>query len=352
MEKHIQTNTHGRKRLKNTSRYIAISYIRMIKKDQYNTIPGKIISRIRNRKIRRKVADKFYGAILHKNAHHIIDTLPEMMMTYSNDNWNVKFKGKDIGIIPSSINYNNENTVNLIGSGPSINNHSLNHLENEHVILMNGSITLCNTYNFKKLSYVIIDSTFVSNRYSLIEKSTPNHAHIYITPGVLHCFLEFNINFCNGKNITIIENIKEKYPKDRPATLTDLHTKNIHHTNESSISTDINTGYFDGGTVMYVAAQLALTWRPDAINIFGFDLGNSSGPRFNEDKSSQLKSGLLKDYRRLILPNMTLLSMICKENKITLRNLSEISIFPSCIIRKYKYQKITNSYIENTNGNH
>jgi len=295
----------------------------------------KLISGITNRKIRRKISDVTYKTLLPKKKYHLIDTLPEMELSLYPENWSVQFKNHFKGTIPKKYTFPKESEINLIGSGPSISNQNFSSLQDKPVVLMNGTISLCSSYKFNKLYYVVIDSTFIANRFDLIKNNIPDNATIFLTPGVLHCILEFDNSFMKDRKIIIIENIQEKYLENKK-TINKVSEKNIVVENSSGISLNINNGYFNGGTVMYTAAQIALSFNPASIFFFGFDIGNSGQPRFNENKNNKLKSGLLKDYG-VIVSSMSLFSNVCQKRNIDIRNYSIISCLPEEIIKKYNF---------------
>ena len=333
---------------KNTSEntqktYNKINTINPSQQITYNRFE-KLISRIKNRKIRRTIAHKYYKSVLPRNKYHIIDTLPEMRLYKKNGVFDVYFFDHLLGHAHLPTTSKNHINANLIGSGPSIKNQDLSYLSNSTVYLMNGSISLCNKYTFKNIFYVIIDSTFIANRFDIIEKSIPTNTKIFTTPGGLHCLLEHDKDFAKKHTITIIEDCSSKHLEEKK-TIQQIQREDKENrfifSKDSAFSTDIRHGYFNGGTVMYTAAQLAIYMGARNINIFGFDIGNSNQPRFNESKNDSLKSGLLKDYNNFILPSMKLLSSICKKNKITLKNMSPISIIPEDIIKKYNHHPST-----------
>ncbi len=329
---------------KSTTNKTLKAYAQIIKSNyfiEYRSLE-RLISNIDNRRFRRKISDIFFKILLPKNRHHLLDTLPEMKLSLSPVGWSVEFKNHYIDTISNTYNFSKETDINLIGSGPSILDQNFSSLENKPVILMNGTITLCSTYTFNKLYYVIIDSTFIINRFNLIKENIPDNAIIFLTPGVLHCILECDISFTKKRRVIIIENILEKYLENRK-NINTLVQKNIIIRNNTGLSLDINNGYFDGGTVMYTAAQIALAFNPKTVSFFGFDLGNSNQPRFNEDESNKLKSGLLKDYN-IIISSIKLFGRVCQKRNIDIFNYSPISTIPENIIKKFNFSKKSNEH--------
>ncbi|WP_375321558.1 hypothetical protein [Aliivibrio logei] len=202
-------------------------------------------------------------------------------------------------------------TVNIIGSGPSINGLDLSKIKSDNNIYLNGSINVAEKYNLPIFAHIIMDANFVYNRFDLIKQNTKN-TNIILSLGALCAIAERDISILNNNKVYIFKT--EKLSKD------------IIFTN------DINNNIIDGGTVMSIAIQTVFHNNPKEAYLLGLDISNAKEPRFYENENNKQKCGLLKDYDEKILPFMKEASLKFKSNNIEIFNCSPISKLPFDII--------------------
>lgn len=136
-----------------------------------------------------------------------------------------------------------------------------------------------------------MDVTFVKNRFDIIKSINP--CHLFLSLGAACAIAERDLELLKIHKITIF-------------TVSKGDNTNFLSSGDSFFSKRINNMFFDGGTVMSIAIQLAYHIAPLYVYLLGLDISNSTEPRFYEIKEKSLKSGLLKDYDKKILPFMVL----------------------------------------------
>lgn len=258
-------------------------------------------------KLRRRLLKKYIKLTQPKKNWHLASYWPYL----KEKNNNIYFRDELINIKNlSSINLSNED-VNIIGSGPSVNDLDYTKIKNGHNFFLNGAISLSYNHNLPIYAHVIMDSYFVYNRIDLIIKNT-QPCKLILSRGALCAIAEHDINFIKRNEIYIFD------------------TKPL--SNESLFSEQVDDYVIDGGTVMSIPIQLCLKNAPKAVYLLGLDISNSKLPRFYEDVKNQQKSGLIKDYYKKILPFMTEASKRYKEKKLPIYNCSPVSQLPYDII--------------------
>jgi len=212
----------------------------------------------------------------------------------------------------------------IIGSGPSIKDIDFSKLKNANIILLNGAISLIEKKNIHPFYCVIIDSTFIENRFDIVCK-LPEGTKLLTTPGCLRAIYERDVNLIKKLIITVTQNVANPIyhscTSERRFTI-----------QEQGYSDDLDIGYIDGGTVMAVGIQLSFQLHAKKIYLLGLDISNTHQPRFYEKNGATQKSGLAKDYESKILPFMKQISIRCKVENISIFNCSKTSRLPYDII--------------------
>lgn len=256
---------------------------------------------------KRKIIKKIIKLTHNKSDYYKADYWPYV----KEKNGSVYFKNKKIKT-RNLLNLDIKNqTVNIIGSGPSINNLNLDKLRIGKNIYLNGSISIAIENRIPILAHIIMDANFVYNRFDLIEKYTKN-TNIILSLGALCAIAERDISILNNNNVYIFKTKKL--------------SKGIIFTD------DINHNIIDGGTVMSIAIQTMFYNHPKKVYLLGLDISNAKEPRFYENEKNKQKCGLLKDYEEKILPFMKEASLKFKNNNIEIFNCSPISKLPFDII--------------------
>ncbi|MGL6122636.1 MAG: hypothetical protein ACRC1W_06360 [Shewanella sp.] len=184
----------------------------------------------------------------------------------------------------------------IVGSGPSIREVNFSSLEeHRNVILLNGAISLISQHKIRPFCCVVIDSTFIENRFDIIE-GLPTGTRLLTTLGCLRAIHERNTGLIKRLDIYLTQEITN------PIYEVDANVQ--ENAILDGFSDDVGIGYVDGGTVMAVAIQLVFQLSAANVFLLGFDIGNANLPRFNETSLQRLKSGLINDYEQKILPFM------------------------------------------------
>lgn len=219
--------------------------------------------------------------------------------------------------------------IAIIGSGPSVNMMCFDKISKMNCVLLNGSIALINTYNIKPLACVIVDSTFVENRFEIL-RCLPSGTNLILTPGVIRAISERDPAFLSEMKVYLTQNILS--PVYNPG---ERFQEQRNMAQQANFSFDLDCGYIDGGTVMSVAIQLAYQVKANNTYLVGLDISNFSSPRFYETERNKLKCGLANDYESSILPFMNAASVLYDKSRKPIYNCSSVSklpyeIFPYC----------------------
>lgn len=269
-------------------------------------------------RFRRKLIKQYIKLIKPKSLRDTANYWPDM----SYKDHTLLFRKKPINTLPINslvdLYCNTAKCINIIGSGPSVRCLDYSTLLHDRNIFLNGSISLAIEFQLPVFAFIIMDATFVKNRFELIQ-SLAEPCHLLLGLGAACAIAERDSSILERHKITIFTISK--------GNLNDFYSDGV-----SYFSNNLDFGFFDGGTVMSVAIQLAYHLRPETVNLLGLDIGNSGEPRFYELKGKALKSGLLKDYETKILPFMTLTSKCYSNKKIDLFNCSSITKLPYEVI--------------------
>lgn len=217
-------------------------------------------------------------------------------------------------------------SIAIIGGGPSVKMMDMQKIVQGDCVLLNGSISLVGSYGIKPLASVIIDSTFVENRFDLLA-CLPEGSNLILTPGVIRAIAERDAAFLHGMNVYLTQNIQS--PAYDSGSDFDLHRDKALRSN---FSFDLNSGFVDGGTVMAVAMQFAYQIGAKETYLVGLDIGNAAEPRFYETNRSKLKCGLASAYESSILPFMKTASDLFARSDYALFNCSPITKLPYDVI--------------------
>lgn len=219
----------------------------------------------------------------------------------------------------------NSTSIAIIGSGPSIKDVDFGKLDKSiDLILLNGAIGLAKRHSLNPLCCIIIDSTFVENRFEIV-KNMPAGTRLVTTIGCLRAIYERDKKILDNISIFLTRNINSQFYMN-------AKIGEIDHFLNNGFSDDLNAGYVDGGTVMSVGIQMAFQLNAKDIFLFGFDIGNAHEPRFDENNKNKQKSGLLKDYELKIFPFMNKVKELAYQKNIKVNNCSKITKLPYDVI--------------------
>lgn len=240
--------------------------------------------------------------------------------------------------------------VNIIASGPSVQQLAFSTLLDLPTIFVNGSISLTENHTFTNVvGYVISDARFIHHRPDILRQhytGQPLYATLAVFEAMATLFPDILRTYSTAMRVL--------YPVDRPwgvksnkLSFNKLIFKKkllnkkmplsyfINHPNfiidgscnstDIGVSLNITQGFVEAGTVAYVAAQLAFSRQAAAIHLYGIDLLNSAQPRFYENSDDSAPSMLSKVMKDRIVPSFNLLGRIYKAQGVAVINHSPIS---------------------------
>ena len=240
--------------------------------------------------------------------------------------------------------------VNIIASGPSIQQLPLSELLDTPTIFVNGSISLTEKHCFTDIvGYVISDARFIHHQPEILQQYYTGQP-LYATLAVFEAMATALPNIMR----TYHHVMRVLYPVDRPwgvksnkLSFSKLIFKKkllnkkmplsyfINHPDfiidgsykavNIGVSLNITHGFVEAGTVAYVATQLAFSRHAATIHLYGIDLLNSEQPRFYENKNNSAPSRLSKVMSERIVPSFNLLSRTYKSHGVSVINHSPVS---------------------------
>ena len=240
--------------------------------------------------------------------------------------------------------------VNIIASGPSVQQLSLSELLDTPTIFVNGSISLTEHHAFDHIAgYVISDARFINHQPEILRQHYTGQP-LYATLAVFEAMATAHPDIMRTHHHAI----RVLYPVDRPwgvksnkLSFNKLIFKKkrlnkkmplsyfINHPNsvidssqsatEIGVSLNVTHGFVEAGTVAYVATQLAFSRHAATIHLYGIDLLNSDQPRFYENNHNRAPSTLNKVMNERIVPSFNLLGRTYKTHGIDVINHSPVS---------------------------
>jgi len=240
--------------------------------------------------------------------------------------------------------------VNIIASGPSIQQLPLSELLDTPTIFVNGSISLIGQHQFTDIvGYVISDARFINHQPEILQQYYTGQP-LYATLAVFEAMATTHPDIMQ----TYHHAMRVLYPVDRPWGVKSnklsfnklifkkkllnkkmplsyfINNPNFiidsdHKAADIGVSLNITHGFVEAGTVAYVAAQLAFSRQAASIHLYGIDLLNSKHPRFYENKNNSAPSMLSKVMNERIIPSFNLLGRIYQSHGVPVVNHSPIS---------------------------
>lgn len=240
--------------------------------------------------------------------------------------------------------------VNIIASGPSVQQLALSELLDTPTIFVNGSLSLTGRHQFTHVvGYVISDARFINHQPEILRQYYTGQP-LYATLAVFEAMATTHPDIMR----TYPHAMRVLYPVDRPwgvksnkLSFNKLIFKKkrlnkkmplsyfINHPNfvidsshsatEIGVSLNVTHGFVEAGTVAYVATQLAFSRHAATIHLYGIDLLNSDQPRFYENNNNRAPSTLNKVMNERIVPSFNLLSRSYKAHGVAVINHSPVS---------------------------
>lgn len=217
----------------------------------------------------------------------------------------------------------------IIGSGPSIKDQQIEKLANKNTILLNGAVKLVEDAGLNPLCVLIVDELFCRKRLDLLEKIKAGTNLVLTFPAIKEIAFE-RPDIIKQNKIFLLHERKQEF-----SDVQETHEKNIFLFDRPTY------GVFKAGTVMSAAIQIAAFMKMQKVYLLGLDIGNSeTQPRFYETKKDKVRTGLLRDYEKLILPFMKLASIWYERNEMNIFNCSPVTKLPYSVIPYYDFNKI------------
>lgn len=234
-------------------------------------------------------------------------------------------------------------SVNIVASGPSMQDVDFAPLLPRPTFFVNGSIGLLGQYAFAEVAgYVITDARFIAHQPEMIRMHYRGQP-LYATQAVFQAMAEqmpdiieqyhyaMRLIFAVDRppsTSALPRYLKwlQKKPKladyqQHPAFIIDTQ----HTPQTIGVSFDATQGFVEAGTVAYAAAQLAYTLGALSIHLYGIDLLNSAQPRFYENEDNRAPCKLDKAVMERIVPSFALLCARYADRGVTVINHSPVS---------------------------
>lgn len=202
-------------------------------------------------------------------------------------------------------------TVHIIASGPSINDLNKSNFHGENCLFVNGS-TAFYEQGMHAIGHVVSDKRF------FIQKG--NAAADFLLDGVDAFYADTCVEVLDDalkahiNRAFLIQKIGRSW-KDK------VLGNKVPAINEI----DLEKGFYEAGTVAFVAAQLAMYMGCKEINIYGMDLSKTKKPRFYEKEEKMMPSSLEKSIKNRIIPSFKKINEVAKNNNIKIVNKSPVS---------------------------
>ncbi len=194
--------------------------------------------------------------------------------------------------------------INIVGSGPSVNDLDFQKLTEHANIFLNGSISLAIKHELPVAGHVILDPYFVFSRIDLLQNNLPRH-NLILSLGAMCAIAERDITILERHDVFVFNEVI--LSADR------------------LFSDDIDSYLVDGGSVISIAMQVAVNTSVQEVRLLGLDIGNAAQPRFYETKDNVQRNCLLSDFESKIVPFMQASASVYRKKGISLVNCSPIS---------------------------
>jgi hypothetical protein len=251
---------------------------------------------------------------------------------------------------PSLADLSQLGPAHLIASGPSVADIDYRQLSMDHVIGVNGAIALQDTQPVRFEHYCIIDTNFIKQRTDLVARIVKSDLTLFITPLVLWFILQRLPLSAIRCRLFLMEDVRE------PSFLPALSSEAIHALASSDggrhlcqfdrsatqgYSFDLACGFFDAGTVAYVALQI-LTWLGfRTIYLHGLDFRDAARtPRFYETMQTMQPNGLDQLFAGLIEPSFSRAAQLLRARGIEVGNLSPGSALSDAVFPKLDWRTL------------
>ncbi|MGP4123700.1 MAG: sugar glycosyltransferase [Sodalis sp. (in: enterobacteria)] len=231
----------------------------------------------------------------------------------------------------------------ITATGPSINEIDFARLPPMTVVGVNGAYALKDRLDFQM--YMIVDMGFIDRRTDLLQAIIADPMLTLFTTlhGIARIIDRFTLAAVRCR-LALIENAcyriyQPRIPGDRVGYCFGQVPYIRFSTDYPDIAftTDIRSGVFDAGTVVFWMLQIVLYLGFTRLYIAGLDMINFHHPRFYETDQDKLPSFLAEKFESVIVPAFTLASQVLQQSGVEVKNLSLSSALSSKIFKKISF---------------
>lgn len=258
----------------------------------------------------------------------------------------LQYRGRAVPLVPlSAWRGHFSGDALLTATGPSINQMDFSRLPAMTVAGVNGAYALRDRLAFNL--YIIVDMTFIDQRMDMLEEIISDGTLTLFTTlhGIAKIIDRFTLAAVRCRLALIedacfriyqprvpVDEIARHYGQDSRVQRSDTHPN-------LAFSTDIRSGIFDAGTVVFWALQVLLYLGFERVYIAGLDMGNFHQPRFYETEQDKLPSFLAEKFDEVIVPAFALANRVLRQYGVEVKNLSLGSALSHTIIAKVSLEE-------------
>lgn len=236
----------------------------------------------------------------------------------------------------------------IVASGPSVADIDYDALPMHHVMGVNGAIALADAAPVKFNFYCILDAGFVRQRPDLARRIVAHDLVLFVTPVVLARLLEMFPMSAFGCRFYLVDDIFKR-AMEAASTPEALRANPrvaasaafLGANSRMGFSFDIDNGFFHGGTVAYLALQVATWLGFTQMYLHGVDLrAASQTPRFYETMQTRAPTRLDAEFASLIEPSFRHAAEVLRARGVRVENLSRASALGDDIFEKVDWRSL------------
>lgn len=264
------------------------------------------------------------------------------------------YRGQTIESLPvDEVDIQSDDLV-IVASGPSVKQLDLSALSHADWLLVNGAINIMAAYPTQKVRYfVVVDQGFIADRLELVQQMVSQTDAVFFTnlfclnllyqllgPAAVKC----RVSILEDRQLPIY--LPCKRPVEMEALAQQHHAAMVWDAaSEVGFSWDMNQGYISGGTVVYIALQLAAHLGYKRVFLAGVDMTRFNEPRFYENNDNRLDTKLADEFVNFVYPSFKLASTVYQKHGIQAYNLCLDSGLDDAIFSRVKVSDVLHSPI-------
>ncbi|CAJ0995632.1 hypothetical protein SODG_003727 [Sodalis praecaptivus] len=256
----------------------------------------------------------------------------------------LRYKGQPVPLVPlTDWHHRFSGDALITATGPSINEMDFAGLPPMTVVGVNGAYALKDRLDFQL--YIIVDMSFIDRRTDVVRAiiADPTLTLFTTLHGIARIIDRFTLAAVRCRLALIEDACYRIYQPRVPGDGVGRHFGQEPHIRFSpdhldiAFTTDIRSGIFDAGTVVFWALQILLYLGFTRLYIAGLDMTNFHQPRFYETDHDKLPSFLAEKFAAIIVPAFTLASEVLHHHGVEVKNLSLNSALSSEIFEKVSF---------------